>query len=46
MSGEPAGVDTGGTAVNENVIRLIGVSSGVTNLVALTAVSYVLFETD
>jgi len=46
MSGKPAGVDTGGTEVNENVIRLIGVSSGVMSFVAFTAVSYFLFETD
>lgn len=47
MAGESAiSADSDEPEVNENVITLIGVSSGVMNFVALTAVCYFLFETD
>ncbi|WP_336326703.1 hypothetical protein [Halovenus sp. HT40] len=47
MSGQPAGVEDSGTEeLSENVRRLIGVASSVGNFVALTAVSYFIFESN
>ncbi|MXR50052.1 hypothetical protein GRX03_00310 [Halovenus sp. WSH3] len=47
MSGEPVGVgDSGAEELSENVVRLIGVASSVGNFLALTAVSYFLFESN
>ena len=47
MAGESAlSADSDEPEVSENVIRLIGASSGVMNFVAFTAVCYFTFETD